>query len=188
VYQPFIRHRNAEFLEGFLQFPQLFVMLFLSTCTLLIALFVLEPLTHLQPTSSFSCKLLWMLGILCSVNPPTLRYLTLRLLLHWIVFSACFRLITLFYSGAISTRLVLLDVRDLVSNLKQVIDTGRKPCWLKHEKYLNDFQNAPQGSTLRTLWDQNASDRCWLKKSSTVLGQYVAKLPSYYVLLHAWYM
>lgn len=189
VYRPLIRQKNVELLEGFIHFPVSFARLFLLAIVTCVALVVLHnqirrDLRRLHQTST---NVLWLFGSLCLVNPPSLRHLSSSLFLHWIMFIACFRLISFVYSGAVSTRLVLLDTHDLMHSLDQIVNSGRRPCWMKEEKYLNDFSQRPKQSQYRQLWDNQAKNRCWLEKSAN-LWSITDNLSKICGIAYSWYM
>lgn len=78
-------------------------------------------------------------------------------LLFTLSFWVCCVIVTI----SVKSELVLINTSDVENaNLQHMIDTGRRPCWLKNEAYVNWFSKAKSPSIFAKFWEFGNKDSC----------------------------
>lgn len=92
---------------------------------------------------------------------------------YFLLFSVSFWVLCQCVTNLINTNLILLDLRDVTTHaLQHMLNTDRKPCWLKDEQYLNSFSKAQPGSLFRLVWEKGLDNPCILDKKVTSLYKF----------------
>lgn len=124
-------------------------------------------------------RLLTLFGMLVDQTPPRLGLLSRPLLqLSCLLFLLYAHQLCLLLAFTVKTDLVVLDLSDVMDRPEQLLRNHRQPCFFAEEKYLLDFELAPPGTALHSLWNKHTADRCILFRSGFTVLRWLPKVDS----------